>query len=166
MAAVRRLTDLYRHAPPGGIFDFGQQAVVTALGRSFRAHNRLVPVSRGVDREPVFTECLYPASGSRPTPAALNKIMSDVKALQREMQSAGVWVFSGGLHASDSATVLRHQDGDIVLTDGPFIESKEQIGGITIVRVPDLDAALLWARKLANATTTPIEVRPFMEHPG
>ena len=108
----------------------------------------------------------YPADVSQPQPAALNKIMSDVIALQREMQSAGVWVFSGGLHAANSATVLRHQNGEIVLTDGPFIESKEQIGGITIVRVPDLDAALLWARKLARATTTPIEVRPFMEHPS
>jgi hypothetical protein len=69
--------------------------------------------------------------------------MRDVAALRKEMQSAGVWVFSGGLHASDSATVLRDQGGDIVLTDGPFIESKEQIGGITIVRVPDLDAAVV-----------------------
>ncbi len=106
----------------------------------------------------------YPAGASQPAPAALNKIMSDVMALQGEMRSAGVWVFSGGLHAADSATVLRHQNGDIVPTDGPFIESKEQIGGITILRAPDLDAALLWARKLARATTTPIEVRPFMEH--
>jgi hypothetical protein len=105
----------------------------------------------------------YPAGSSQPPPAVLNKIMGDVMALQKEMQSAGVWVFSGGLNASNSATVLRHQNGDIVLTDGPFIESKEQVGGITIVRVPDLDAALLWARKLARATTTPIEVRPFME---
>ena len=106
----------------------------------------------------------YPADGTQPPPAVLDKIKSDVVALQKEMQSAGVWVFSGGLHAPDSATVLRHQNGDLVLTDGPFIESKEQIGGITIVRVPDLDAALLWARKMARATTTPIEVRPFMEH--
>jgi hypothetical protein len=108
----------------------------------------------------------YPADSSQPPPAALNKIMSDVMAVRREMQSADVWVFSGGLHASNSATVLRHQGGDIVLTDGPFIESKEQIGGISIVRVPDLDAALLWARKLARATTTPIEVRPFVEQPS
>jgi hypothetical protein len=108
----------------------------------------------------------YPAGASQPPPAALKKIMSDVMTLRGEMQSAGVWVFSGGLHASNSATVLRHQDGDVVLTDGPFIESKEQIGGITILRVPDLDAALAWARKLARATTTPIEVRPFMEQPS
>jgi hypothetical protein len=107
----------------------------------------------------------YPPGSSQPAPAALTRIMNDVKALRAEMQSAGVWVFSGGLHASQSATVLRHRDGDIVLTDGPFIESKEQIGGITIVRAPDLDAALMWARKLAQATTAPIEVRPFMEQP-
>jgi hypothetical protein len=108
----------------------------------------------------------YPAGSSQPEPSALTKIMNDIKALRAEMKSAGVWVFSGGLHAADSATVLRHQNGDIVLTDGPFIESKEQIGGITIIKVPDLDAALLWARKLAHATTTPIEVRPFMEQPA
>ena len=108
----------------------------------------------------------YPPDGSQPPPDILNKIMSDVTALRKEMQSAGVWVFSGGLCAADSATVLRHHNGDIVLTDGPFIESKEQIGGITIVQVPDLDAALLWARKMSRATTTPIEVRPFMEHPN
>ena len=108
----------------------------------------------------------YPADANQPAPAVLNKIMSDVKALRGEMQSAGVWVFSGGLHASNTATVLRHQNGEVVLADGPFIESKEQIGGITIVRVPDLDAALLWAGRLARATTTPIEVRPFMEQPN
>jgi hypothetical protein len=90
--------------------------------------------------------------------------MSDVSAVRKEMQAAGVWLFSGGLHSPSSATVLRHQNGDIVTTDGPFIESKEQIGGITILKAPDLDEAIAWARKLARAVTTPIEVRPFMEH--
>jgi hypothetical protein len=90
--------------------------------------------------------------------------MRDVHALQKEMQSAGVWVFSGGLHAASAATVLRQQNGAIVTTDGPFIESKEQIGGITILKAPDLDAALGWGRKLATAIGTPIEVRPFMEN--
>jgi hypothetical protein len=82
------------------------------------------------------------------------------------MQAAGVWLFSGGLHSASTATVLRHQNGEIVATDGPFIESKEQIGGITILKAPDLDAAMAWARKLARAVATPIEVRPFMEHHG
>jgi len=105
----------------------------------------------------------YPAGGTQPPPEALQRIMRDVHALQKEMQNAGVWVFSGGLHPPSAATVLRHQNGDIVTTDGPFIESKEQIGGITILKAADLDAALGWGRKLARAIGTPIEVRPFQE---
>jgi hypothetical protein len=105
----------------------------------------------------------YPAGGQPPPPDALQRIMRDVRAVQTEMQSAGVWMFSGGLTPPTSATVLRHQGGDIVTTDGPFIESREQIGGITIVKVADLDAALAWGRKLARAIGTPIEVRPFQE---
>jgi hypothetical protein len=106
----------------------------------------------------------YPAGGTQPPPDVLQRIMRDVHAIQREMQSAGVWLFSGGLTPSSSATVLRHQNGAVVTTDGPFIESKEQIGGLTILKAPDLDAALAWGRKLAHAIGTPIEVRPFMEN--
>ena len=106
----------------------------------------------------------YPAGGTQPPPDVLQRIMREVRAVQAEMQSAGAWVFSGGLHPANTATVLRQQDGELVLTDGPFIESKEQIGGITIVKVSDLDAALGWGRKLARAIGVPIEVRPFMEH--
>ena len=105
----------------------------------------------------------YPAGGTQPPPDALQRIMRDVHAVQKEMQSAGVWVFSGGLHPPSAATVLRHHGGEIVTTDGPFIESKEQIGGITILKAPDLDVALGWGRKLALAIGTPIEVRPFAE---
>lgn len=108
----------------------------------------------------------YPADGTPPAPDVLRRIGAELMTLREEMQAAGAWVFSGGLHQPSSATVLRHENGSIVLTDGPFIESKEQIGGITIVRAPDLDAALAWARKLARATTTAIEVRPFMGSPG
>jgi len=79
------------------------------------------------------------------------------------MKSGGAWVFSGGLHPANRATVLRHQNGEVVTTDGPFIESKEQIGGISILNAPDLDAALGWGRKLSHAIGVPIEVRPFME---
>ena len=106
----------------------------------------------------------YPAGGKQPPPDVLQRIMRDVHAIQGEMQAAGVWVFSGGLHPANTATVLRHQGSDVVTTDGPFIESKEQIGGITILKAPDLDAALGWGRKLARAIGTPIEVRPFMEN--
>ena len=106
----------------------------------------------------------YPAGGTPPPPDALQKIMRDVHAIQKEMQAAQVWVFSGGLHPTNTATVLRQQGGDIVTTDGPFIESKEQIGGLTILKAADLDAALGWARKLAQAIGVPIEVRPFVEN--
>jgi hypothetical protein len=105
----------------------------------------------------------YPAGGTPPPPDTLQRIMRDVHAIQRDMQAAGAWVFSGGLHPANTATVLRQQGGGIVTTDGPFIESKEQIGGLTILKAPDLDAALEWGRRLAQAIGVPIEVRPFME---
>lgn len=106
----------------------------------------------------------YPAGATQPPPEKLQKIMRDVGVVQRDMQAAGVWVFGGGLHPASTATVLRQQGGGIVTTDGPFIESKEQIGGISILKVPDLDAALGWGRRLAEAIGVPIEVRPFMDN--
>ena len=99
--------------------------------------------------------------GDPPPPEILEPIMRDVEALGREMQEAGVWVFSGGLTPPSAATVVRVTDGETLMTDGPYIEGKEHIGGFTIVRAPDLDAALEWGRKFAKATTLPIEVRAF-----
>lgn len=87
--------------------------------------------------------------------------MRDVEELNREMRAAGAWVFGAGLLPPSSATVLRHADGEVLMTDGPFAEGKEHLGGFTIVKAPDLDAALEWGKKLARATTLPIEVRPF-----
>ena len=110
----------------------------------------------------LLTIC-YPAGATQPEPEKLQKIMRDVSMVQKEMQAAGAWVFSGGLHPANTATVLRHQGGEVIATDGPFIESKEQIGGVTVLQAADLDVALDWARRLARATTTPIEVRPFFE---
>ena len=103
----------------------------------------------------------YPAGSKQPAPAALQEIMRDVGNVQQEMQAAGAWIFGGGLDPSVAAKVVRHKRGKPAITDGPFIESKELIGGITIVQAPDLDAALEWGRKLARATTTPVEVRAF-----
>jgi hypothetical protein len=72
-------------------------------------------------------------------------------------------VFSAGLHAPSTATMLRPDGDDVLMTDGPFAEGKEHIGGLSIVRAGDLDGALEWARRLAVATTLPIEVRPFQD---
>jgi len=87
--------------------------------------------------------------------------MRDVGALVRETKAAGAWVFDGGLHPPSTATVLRVRDGELLITDGPFAEAKEHVGGILIVRASDLDAALAWGRRLAEAVTLPIEVRSF-----
>ena len=102
-----------------------------------------------------------PSEGTPPTPAELDAIMKNVEAYHQELRDAGAWVFSGGLEAPDTATVVRPRDGELLLTDGPFVETKEYVGGISIVDAPDLDAALEWGRKAARAIGLPIEVRPF-----
>jgi hypothetical protein len=106
----------------------------------------------------------YPAGSTQPAPEALQRIMRDVNAIHEALKASGAWVFGGGLYPANTATVLRQQGGAIVTTDGPFIESKEQIGGLSIIRVPDLDAALGWGRRLAQALGVPIEVRPFKDN--
>ena len=104
---------------------------------------------------------VYQPDGPPPPPEDLERIMRDVDALNREIEAAGAWVFAGGLHPPSTATVLRAQGEEVLVTDGPYAEGKEHIGGFTIVKAPDLDAALEWGRKLAQVITLPIEVRPF-----
>ena len=104
---------------------------------------------------------IYQPEGDPPAPEVLEQVMRDVEALNREIKAAGAWVFAAGLHPPSTATVVRFQDGEVLMTDGPFAEGKEHIGGFCIIKAPDLDAALEWGRKLARATTLPIEVRPF-----
>jgi len=104
---------------------------------------------------------IYQPDGDPPPPEVLEQVMRDVDALNQELKATGAWVFAGGLHPPSTATVVRLRDGDVLITDGPFAEGKEHIGGFCIVKAPDLDAALEWGRKLARATTLPIEVRPF-----
>jgi hypothetical protein len=104
---------------------------------------------------------VFEPTGGVLEPEALAVIMKDVGEVDQEMRDAGIWVFAGGLHEPGTATVLRPADGDVLVTDGPYVEGKEHVGGFTIIEAPDLDAALEWGRKLARATTLPIEVRPF-----
>jgi hypothetical protein len=106
---------------------------------------------------------VYQPDGDPPPAPILQKIMQDVMALREEMKAAGAWVFAAGLHGPATATVVRVQNGEALMTDGPFTEGKEHIGGLSIIKAADLDAALEWGRKLARATTLPIEVRPFQE---
>jgi hypothetical protein len=92
--------------------------------------------------------------------------MREVGTVTDELKAAGAWVFSGGLHPPDTATVLRLSGGDVITTDGPFTEGKEHIGGFTVIKAPDLDVALEWAARFTRATTLPIEVRPFQGEAG
>jgi hypothetical protein len=101
-----------------------------------------------------------------PSQEQMQRAYKDVDALNGELQSSGVWVFAGGLQPPSSATVVRAQGGQVVTTDGPFAETKEQLGGFWIIDVADLDAALEWARKATVACAAPVEVRPFQEIPA
>jgi len=104
---------------------------------------------------------VYQPDGEPPPPEVLGPIMRNVAAWREELKAAGAWVFAAGLHPASTATVVRPREGELLLTDGPFVEGKEHVGGFTIIRAPDLDAALEWARKAARAITLPIEVRPL-----
>jgi hypothetical protein len=107
----------------------------------------------GVDGEPT------------PEPDVMQQMYADVEAVNSQLREAGVWVFAGGLHPASSATVVRVTDGQTITTDGPFAETKVQLGGFWIINVPDLDDALKWTAKAAAACRAAVEVRPFQEEP-
>lgn len=110
---------------------------------------------------PQYLLSVMQPQGEPPAPEVLQGIMRNVEALHEELKAAGAWVFAGGLDGPSTATVVRLQDGEVLTTDGPYLEGKEYLGGLSIIEAPDLDAALEWGRKSARATTLPIEVRPF-----
>jgi hypothetical protein len=98
-----------------------------------------------------------------PSPEAAQAVYARVDALNSEIQAAGAWVFAGGLYPPSTATVVRIADGEVLMTDGPFAEGKEHIGGFWVIKAEDLDAALAWAAKATEACAAPVEVRPFQE---
>jgi hypothetical protein len=106
---------------------------------------------------------IYQPDGPVPSDERLAEIRADLDALNAELRAAGSWVFDGGLHPASTATVLRPDSaGDVLMTDGPFVDSKEHLGGLKVIDAPDLDAALGWAAKLTRAVGLPVEVRPFL----
>jgi hypothetical protein len=84
-----------------------------------------------------------------------------LRALEQDLKSTGAWVFSGRLHEPATSTVVRMSGGEVVTTDGPFVESREHLGGFYVIQAEDLDAALAWASRVIGAINVPIEVRPF-----
>ncbi|ALG06891.1 YciI family protein [Kibdelosporangium phytohabitans] len=104
---------------------------------------------------------IYQPDGDPPPPEILEPIMKNLDELNKEIRQADAWVFSAGLHSPATATVLHPKDGDVLVTDGPYIEGKEHIGGFTVIQAPDLDAALHWGRRFTEVIGLPIEVRPM-----
>ena len=104
---------------------------------------------------------MYQPDGVRPPQEVLDQVMAELGKVRAELEASGQWVFGSGLHDPGSATVLRVRDGELLTTDGPYVEGKEHLGGFTIIKAPDLDAAMKVARRQAEITTLPIEVWPF-----
>jgi hypothetical protein len=99
-------------------------------------------------------------------PEEMAQAYADVARFNDEVQSAGAWVFGGGLHAPSTATVVDATGADVTVTDGPYAETKEQIGGFWIIEAADLDAALDWAKRASAACRAAVEVRPFQDDAG
>lgn len=107
---------------------------------------------------------IYQPDGDPPPPEVLEEVMGNLAELNDEMREAGVWVFATGLTPPSAATVLRDYNGQVMATDGPYAETKEHVGGFTIIETTNEEAALEWGTKLARVVGLPIEVRPLAEH--
>jgi hypothetical protein len=103
--------------------------------------------------------------GSYATEEDMARAFAAVGAFNAEVQAAGAWVFAGGLMPASTARVVRVRDGALDRTDGPYLESKEHIGGFWIVEAADDAEALAWAEKGAVACQGDVEVRPFQGIP-
>ena len=102
----------------------------------------------------------------QPSEEQIAQAYKDVDVLNEELKAAGVWVFAGGLHPPATATVVRVKDGDVLTTDGPFAETKEQLGGFYLLEAPDLDFVLDLFGGVWEATHGTVEVRPVIPDPG
>jgi len=100
---------------------------------------------------------------AQPTNEQMQQFHTQIGILEADLKSAGAWVFGGRLHEPDTATVVRMSNGAVLTTDGPFMESKEHLGGFYIIEAEHLDAALAWASKVTACIMQPIEVRPFYD---
>jgi hypothetical protein len=109
---------------------------------------------------------VHTTQGARRPPMTdeeMQHAMAAIGALEAEMKDGGAWVFSGRLHGPDTATVVRYRDGELLTTDGPFVEAREHLGGFYVIEAEDLDAALAWGAKVTEVVGAPIEVWPFAD---
>jgi hypothetical protein len=109
---------------------------------------------------------VHSVEGARRPPMSdeqMQAYMTAIGALEADMKAQGAWVFSGRMHEPDTATVVRIADGELLTTDGPFVEAREHLGGFYILEATDLDAALAWAARVTETVGAPIEVWPFAD---
>jgi hypothetical protein len=114
---------------------------------------------------PQYLVAIHLPDNSNPPPPD-PAMMDDIHALNKEMIAAGVRLFAGGLSPAGSAKSLRAQpDGKLLMTDGPYLEAKEHVGGFWILECGDVDQAVAWGRKAVKACRAPVEVREFLSGP-
>jgi hypothetical protein len=101
-----------------------------------------------------------------PPPEELDRMYKAVDDFNEKVRSAGAWVFAGGLEPIEAATTVDGTKSEPIVTDGPFAESKEYLGGFWVIEAPDLDAALTWAKEGSAACAGKVEVRPFQAEPA
>jgi len=95
----------------------------------------------------------------------MQRAFAQVDAFNAHLRASGSWVFAGGLTSPSDATVVDARGGEVLLTDGPYAETEEHLGGFWVVEVADLDAALEIAERGSAACMAPVEVRPFQDEP-
>ena len=103
----------------------------------------------------------YKEYGNYPSEEAMKQALADTGVFNQRLQEEGYWVFADGLGPATTATVVDGQGAEPVLTDGPYLESKEYLGGFWIIEAPDLDVALTLAAEGSKACRGKVEVRPF-----
>jgi hypothetical protein len=103
----------------------------------------------------------HAGTGPDLSPEEMQQSMADTDAVTTKMIDTGVFVFAGGLQPAGSATVVRQSGDRVTVTDGPYLETKEHLGGFWVIDVTDLDAALDWAKQATVACRAPVEIRPF-----
>ncbi|WP_395658577.1 YciI family protein [Nocardioides sp.] len=99
------------------------------------------------------------------TPEEMQELFAAVGTFNEKLRAEGAWVFAGGLETHDATTTVDNTGAEVIITDGPFTESKEYLGGFWIIEAADLDAALAWATEGSKACAGRVEVRPFQEEP-
>lgn len=113
---------------------------------------------------PTYLLSVHSVEGEEmPSEETVRDMYKAVDAFNAKLQEQGAWVFAGGLHPADTATVVDATKGDVLTTDGPFAEAKEHLGGFWVIKAADLDAAMKWAAEGSAACQGPVEVRPFQD---